>query len=174
VKWKEYISSIALRKMFSVAESVENLMSETHELGGSAVVVDRATPKASLYSFSFYGRIICEIREWCSMCNEDIFKNKIKLYQRGFISICFHCLDLTIEGYLFFIFFCIIIWLYHFYRKMTLSQLAECHRGEDMVHTMHIFLQQLDMQLSELLLCMTIPAQFMEVSMEALASVQLK
>lgn len=32
--------------MFSVAESVENLMSETHELGGSAVVVDRATPKA--------------------------------------------------------------------------------------------------------------------------------
>jgi hypothetical protein len=39
---------------------------------------------------------------------------------------------------------------------------------------MHIFLQQLDMQLSELLLCMTIPAQFMEVSMEALASVQLK
>ncbi|GAU26025.1 hypothetical protein TSUD_224860 [Trifolium subterraneum] len=31
---------------FANAESVENLMSETHELGGSAVVVDRATPKA--------------------------------------------------------------------------------------------------------------------------------
>ncbi|KEH27526.1 RNA-binding (RRM/RBD/RNP motif) family protein [Medicago truncatula] len=30
---------------FGNAESVENLMSETHELGGSAVVVDRATPK---------------------------------------------------------------------------------------------------------------------------------
>lgn len=30
---------------FANAESVENLMSETHELGGSAVVVDRATPK---------------------------------------------------------------------------------------------------------------------------------
>lgn len=32
--------------MFCLADSVENLMSETHELGGSAVVVDRATPKA--------------------------------------------------------------------------------------------------------------------------------
>lgn len=30
---------------FGNAESVENLISETHELGGSAVVVDRATPK---------------------------------------------------------------------------------------------------------------------------------
>ncbi|KAL2668774.1 hypothetical protein AAZV13_01G147700 [Glycine max] len=30
---------------FASADSVENLMSETHELGGSAVVVDRATPK---------------------------------------------------------------------------------------------------------------------------------
>lgn len=29
----------------SVAESVDNLMAETHELGGSNVVVDRATPK---------------------------------------------------------------------------------------------------------------------------------
>lgn len=57
---------------------------------------------------------------------------------------------------------------------MTLSRLAECPR-EDMVHTMHIFLQQLDMQHSELLPCTTILAQFMEVSMEAsLTSVQLK
>lgn len=30
---------------FASADSVESLMSETHELGGSAVVVDRATPK---------------------------------------------------------------------------------------------------------------------------------
>ncbi|XP_028760489.1 heterogeneous nuclear ribonucleoprotein A/B-like [Neltuma alba] len=30
---------------FANAESVENLMADTHELGGSAVVVDRATPK---------------------------------------------------------------------------------------------------------------------------------
>lgn len=57
---------------------------------------------------------------------------------------------------------------------MTLSQLAEFHR-EDMVHTMHIFLQQLDMQPLELLLCMTILAQFMEVSMQAsLTYIQLK
>ena len=32
--------------MFHLAESVESLMSETHELEGSTVVVDRATPKA--------------------------------------------------------------------------------------------------------------------------------
>ena len=35
-----------LKGRFCLADSVENLMSETHELGGSAVVVDRATPKA--------------------------------------------------------------------------------------------------------------------------------
>lgn len=32
---------------FYVTESVDNLMAETHELGGSTIVVDRATPKAS-------------------------------------------------------------------------------------------------------------------------------
>ncbi|KAF5736152.1 RNA-binding protein Musashi 1 [Tripterygium wilfordii] len=32
---------------FASAESVDNLMSDTHELGGSNVVVDRATPKAN-------------------------------------------------------------------------------------------------------------------------------
>ncbi|PRQ32249.1 putative nucleotide-binding alpha-beta plait domain-containing protein [Rosa chinensis] len=31
---------------FENADSVENLMADTHELGGSNVVVDRATPKA--------------------------------------------------------------------------------------------------------------------------------
>ncbi|KAI8029207.1 Heterogeneous nuclear ribonucleoprotein 1 [Camellia lanceoleosa] len=30
---------------FATAESVDNLMAETHELGGSTIVVDRATPK---------------------------------------------------------------------------------------------------------------------------------
>lgn len=38
--------NFALTKLFYLAESVESLMSETHELGGTAVVVDRATPKA--------------------------------------------------------------------------------------------------------------------------------
>lgn len=33
--------------MFVVTESVDDLMAETHELGGSTIVVDRATPKAS-------------------------------------------------------------------------------------------------------------------------------
>jgi hypothetical protein len=60
---------------------------------------------------------------------------------------------------------------------MTLSQLAECqvecHR-EDMVHTMHIFPQQLDMQHSELLLCMTVLAQFMEVSIETIHLCSIK
>lgn len=32
---------------FLVTESVDDLIAESHELGGSAVVVDRATPKAS-------------------------------------------------------------------------------------------------------------------------------
>lgn len=31
--------------VFHVVDSVETLMGDTHELGGSAVAVDRATPK---------------------------------------------------------------------------------------------------------------------------------
>ncbi|KAH1223769.1 Heterogeneous nuclear ribonucleoprotein 1 [Glycine soja] len=42
---------------FASADSVENLMSETHELGGSAVVVDRATPKARDDDFKPMGRM---------------------------------------------------------------------------------------------------------------------
>ncbi|WVZ23430.1 hypothetical protein V8G54_001974 [Vigna mungo] len=48
---------IYIRNIFSCTDSVETLMSETHELGGSAVVVDRATPKARVfifYNLSFY------------------------------------------------------------------------------------------------------------------------
>lgn len=36
---------LACKDDICVADSVENLMKETHELGGSDVVVDRATPK---------------------------------------------------------------------------------------------------------------------------------
>ncbi|KAG5535619.1 hypothetical protein RHGRI_023394 [Rhododendron griersonianum] len=36
---------------YANAESVDNLMAETHELGGSAVVVDRATPKSQEEDF---------------------------------------------------------------------------------------------------------------------------
>ncbi|KAL5079639.1 hypothetical protein RYX36_008060 [Vicia faba] len=40
---------------FASADSVENLMKETHELGGFDVVVDRATPKARLFrAYSFF------------------------------------------------------------------------------------------------------------------------
>ncbi|WVZ11469.1 hypothetical protein V8G54_015999, partial [Vigna mungo] len=56
---------------FASADSVENLMSETHELGGSAVVVDRATPKARVfifYSLSFYCRIVS------GNCRDEDFK----------------------------------------------------------------------------------------------------
>jgi hypothetical protein len=35
-------------------DSVDSLMAETHELGGSTVVVDRATPKASFSSAIFF------------------------------------------------------------------------------------------------------------------------
>ncbi|WVY91714.1 hypothetical protein V8G54_037228 [Vigna mungo] len=48
---------VPVRNIFSCTDSVETLMSETHELGGSAVVVDRATPKARVfifYNLSFY------------------------------------------------------------------------------------------------------------------------
>lgn len=34
-------------------ESVDSLMADTHELGGSNVVVDRATPKASYSTVHF-------------------------------------------------------------------------------------------------------------------------
>lgn len=37
-----------LSHCFLIAESVDSLMGDTHELGGSAVVVDRATPKVVL------------------------------------------------------------------------------------------------------------------------------
>lgn len=33
---------------FACTESVDTIMTETHELGGSTVVVDRATPKVAL------------------------------------------------------------------------------------------------------------------------------
>lgn len=36
--------------LFTITDSVENLMVDTHELGGSTVVVDRATPKASCFT----------------------------------------------------------------------------------------------------------------------------
>ncbi|EOX91423.1 RNA-binding family protein isoform 1 [Theobroma cacao] len=39
---------------FASADSVENLMTDTHELGGSTVVVDRATPKASYITASVF------------------------------------------------------------------------------------------------------------------------
>ena len=37
-----------------ITDSVDNLMAETHELGGSTVVVDRATPKASSAELPFF------------------------------------------------------------------------------------------------------------------------
>ena len=40
--------------MYTVTDSVENLMADTHELGGSTVVVDRATPKASCITASAF------------------------------------------------------------------------------------------------------------------------
>ena len=36
------------------ADSVDNLMNDTHELGGSTVVVDRATPKVIKRSSVFF------------------------------------------------------------------------------------------------------------------------
>ena len=42
-----------LRNISVAEDSVDSLMAETHELGGSTVVVDRATPKASLRGATF-------------------------------------------------------------------------------------------------------------------------
>lgn len=46
--------SVTCKEDICVADSVENLMKETHELGGSDVVVDRATPKARLFRAYFF------------------------------------------------------------------------------------------------------------------------
>lgn len=40
------------------AESVDSLMNDTHELGGSNVVVDRATPKVIQFSCFFVSVMI--------------------------------------------------------------------------------------------------------------------
>lgn len=42
-----YVCDNILTLAYPVADSVDSLMGETHELGGSTVVVDRATPKVS-------------------------------------------------------------------------------------------------------------------------------
>jgi len=62
---------LACKDDICVADSVENLMKETHELGGSDVVVDRATPKVRLfraYSFTkeqFCKKILINVFSWC-------------------------------------------------------------------------------------------------------------
>lgn len=43
---------------YASAESVDNLMAETHELGGSTVVVDRATPKSQEDDFKPVSRML--------------------------------------------------------------------------------------------------------------------
>lgn len=117
-------------------------MAETHELGGSAVVVDRATPKASYSTPSLFS--FC-----CTFYPSS--KKKVLFFFPiyGFFS----------KHYIFLFQLCDMI----YFRKMTSGQWAERHRV-DMVHTMLIFLQQLDMQPLVLLLYMIIPAQFMGVS----------
>lgn len=49
LKYRGWDVLITVRNMFCLTDSVESLMSETHELGGSAVVVDRATPKVRVF-----------------------------------------------------------------------------------------------------------------------------
>ncbi|KAF8377548.1 hypothetical protein HHK36_030930 [Tetracentron sinense] len=56
---------------FSFTDSVDNLMAETHELGGSAIVVDRATPKWADDYVTFY-------------CQDDDFKPISRVTQGGY------------------------------------------------------------------------------------------
>ena len=52
---------LACKDDICVADSVESLMKETHELGGSDVVVDRATPKVRLFrAYSFTKEQFCK------------------------------------------------------------------------------------------------------------------
>ncbi|KAK7309215.1 hypothetical protein RJT34_05756 [Clitoria ternatea] len=77
---------------FANADSVENLMSETHELGGSAVVVDRATPKEDDYKpigrvpqggYGAYNAYISAATRYAALGAPTLYDHPGPIYGRG-------------------------------------------------------------------------------------------
>lgn len=137
------------------ADSVDNLMPETHELGGSAVVVDRATPKVSGF----------ELPKQCQCARSN---SSIRYKQSQTFYIIHHVQNVKLDLY--------ISWLLHCtLRKTNSDQSTEWTEWIEwtgcliivvagMVHTMHTYLLQLDMLPLVLQPYTTIQARFMEVS----------
>ncbi|XP_057449523.1 uncharacterized protein LOC130740831 [Lotus japonicus] len=77
---------------FANAESVESLMSETHELGGSTVVVDRATPKdddfkpvgrMSQGGYGAYNSYISTATRYAALGAPTLYDHPGPIYGRG-------------------------------------------------------------------------------------------
>ncbi|XP_061341126.1 uncharacterized protein LOC133287506 isoform X2 [Gastrolobium bilobum] len=77
---------------FANADSVENLMSETHELGGSTVVVDRATPKEDDYKpvgrmseggYGAYNAYISQATRYAALGAPTLYDHPGPIYGRG-------------------------------------------------------------------------------------------
>ncbi|XP_052205838.1 heterogeneous nuclear ribonucleoprotein 1 [Diospyros lotus] len=77
---------------FESAESVDNLMAESHELGGSTVVVDRATPKEEDFrpfsrmmqgGYGAYNAYITSATRYASIGAPTLYDHPLSVYERG-------------------------------------------------------------------------------------------
>ncbi|XP_060675166.1 heterogeneous nuclear ribonucleoprotein 1 isoform X2 [Ziziphus jujuba] len=77
---------------FANAESVDSLMAETHELGGSTVVVDRATPKANDFrpigrmaqgGYGAYNAYISAATRYAALGAPTLYDHPGSVYGRG-------------------------------------------------------------------------------------------
>ncbi|PON39788.1 Splicing factor-like protein [Parasponia andersonii] len=77
---------------FASAESVDNLMSDTHELGGSTVVVDRATPKEDDFrpvgrmsqgGYGAYNAYISAATRYAALGAPTLYDHPGPMYGRG-------------------------------------------------------------------------------------------
>ncbi|KAI8542143.1 hypothetical protein RHMOL_Rhmol08G0116200 [Rhododendron molle] len=81
----------------SLAESVDNLMAETHELGGSTVVVDRATPKEDDFrpisrmpqgGYGAYNAYITAATRYAALGAPTLYDHPGAMYGSKFFSAC--------------------------------------------------------------------------------------
>ncbi|KAL3526783.1 hypothetical protein ACH5RR_011439 [Cinchona calisaya] len=77
---------------FAIAESVDDLMAETHELGGSTIVVDRATPKEDEFrpvsripqgGYGAYNAYISAATRYAALGAPTLYDNPGSMYGRG-------------------------------------------------------------------------------------------
>lgn len=77
---------------FATADSVDNLMAETHELGGSTVVVDRATPKDEDFrpvsrlhqgGYGAYNAYITAATRYAALGAPTLYDHPGSMYARG-------------------------------------------------------------------------------------------